>query len=297
MFQKILVPLDGSVPSERALNPAHTLALNMSAEMVLFRVAPPIPFVADSMEIQQVYEQVTALNRSDARQYLVGALQSHFPETTVPTIIEAVSGSVISSILDYASRSEVDLIVMLSHGRSGVQRWFYGSVAEMVLRGAPCPLFVVRSDSPVRKALITLDGSSLAERALEAGVAVALSMGADVTLLQCVEPLGSREVAQLEGLRPGLGHDLQSQVQDEAGTYLRDQAARLSRPELEIEVAIQVGPAGQRIVEYAERNDVDLIVMASHGRSGLSRWVYGSVAEKVLRGASCSLLVVRGEQQ
>lgn len=143
MFKKILVPLDGSHLAEQAIPPAITVAQATNAELVLMRVVVPLEVVAPFVEIQPAYD--TALNRqeAEARSYLENVRQRW--ETTDFTIrVETRLGMVAETIVDCAQEHGIDLIVICSHGRTGLSRWVYGSVAEKVVRGAHCDTLIVR---------------------------------------------------------------------------------------------------------------------------------------------------------
>jgi nucleotide-binding universal stress UspA family protein len=200
-------------------------------------------------------------------------------------------GNVASAIADTAAAEGVELIVMSTHGYSGVTRWVLGSVTEKVLRTAPCPVLAVRTPNPIQKIAITLDGSELSERSLEPGLELAQRLHADVTLLRCV-PYAAIN-SSLDEVEHGLGRRMQQDLIDEAANYLAARSASYARSGVEIKTEVRVGPAADNIYEFVETYGTDLIVMATHGRTGVQRWVYGSVTEKVLHSVKTSLLVVR----
>jgi nucleotide-binding universal stress UspA family protein len=197
--------------------------------------------------------------------------------------------------VDTAVAHQVDLIVMSTHGYSGVTRWLMGSVTEKVLRCTPCPILIVRSPAPINKILITLDGSELAERALDPGLAVAHKLDAKICLLRVAADMliNPMEFAALEQAGSGLGQQIQESSLANAQNYLADVMAR--NPELgeRGKTAVLQGSAAKTILDYAEAEEIDLIVMATHGRTGLRRWVYGSVTERVLHGAHSAVLIIR----
>lgn len=142
-YCKIMVPLDGSQFAEMALEPALAIARGMSAEVVLFRVAQPIPRTQALAEMPDVYDDVVAATIREAEDYLV-ALRATLPDERVSIEVRPGEPGVASQIMDYAETGGVDLIVMSSHGLTGIKRWTYGSVAEKVLHGGPCAVLVVR---------------------------------------------------------------------------------------------------------------------------------------------------------
>ncbi|HSJ55366.1 MAG TPA: universal stress protein [Anaerolineae bacterium] len=141
-FTKILVPLDGSEFAERALGPALSIAEPMEAEMVLFRVAQPIPRTQALAAMPDVYEDVVAAAYREAESYLRQVrARLAYPRLSIEH--RAGEDGVARQILDFAAQSGVDLVVMSSHGRTGVQRWMYGSVAEKILNGCSCSTLII----------------------------------------------------------------------------------------------------------------------------------------------------------
>lgn len=280
MFNKILVPLDGSTLSERALPPALALGQLPDTAIILARV--PTGEDASTLTAGRHPDQT----RSDAQVYLDTLRLSNLrPGLNLRTRL--MDGDAASAIVDTATAEAADLIVMSTHGYSGVTRWLLGSVTEKVLRTAPCPVLAVRTPRPIRQIAITLDGSELSERALAPGLELAQRLQADVTLLRCV-PYAAINGA-LDETERGLSRRLQQDVIDEAAAYLTARSAR----RVAIKTEVRVGPAADNIYEFVEAYSTDLIVMATHGRTGVQRWVYGSVTEKVLHSANASLLVFR----
>ena len=142
-FRKILVPLDGSPCAESALGPAISIAESMKAELILFRVAQPIPRTRALIEMPDVYNEVVAAAYREATDYLT-ELKATLPYERISVDQEPVETGVARQIVDYCAVHEVDLIVMSSHGYTGVRRWVRGSVAEKVLDGCTCATLVVR---------------------------------------------------------------------------------------------------------------------------------------------------------
>ncbi len=303
-FRSILVPLDGSALAEKALAAALQLARAMagradatSVRLILLRVVGPVALVAaDPM----LYDELMRMGVDEAQAYLKTVVET-VDAGPVQVEVQAVSGAPADAIVHYAEEHGVDLIVMSSHGRTGSSRWVYGSVAEKVLHHAPCATVIIRAHVAVamfqnRKILVPLDGSPLAERALEPALVIADAMQSDVTLLRVApgrETLPQSTSPSGEDL--GVVRDIAAaQERAEAEAYLqRIYGARANR-HLFFDVVTTGGDIADAIVSYADERHVDLIVMSSHGRSGIGRWLHGSVAEKVLRGADCATLIIRG---
>jgi nucleotide-binding universal stress UspA family protein len=304
-FRHILVPLDGSELAEKALAPAGQIAAAMAeragsagapVRLVLLRAVSPMALLAaDPM----LYDEMVRMSVDEAQAYLKTTALT-LGQTPFAVESVAVSGSPADAIVQYAEEKGIDLIVMSSHGRTGSSRWVYGSVAEKVMHHAPCATVIIRAHVNVsmfqnKKILVPLDGSELAERALGPALSLAEAVESDVILLRVVagrEPLpeamtpaGDRVEAALDAAG--------SQERSEAEAYLRQIQGRHEDSRLATAIEATAGDVADAIISYADGRNVDLIIMSSHGRSGIGRWLHGSVAEKVLRGANCATLIVR----
>ncbi len=302
-FRAILVPLDGSALSERALGPAARLAAALAdkagdepVRLILLRVVSPVALVAaDPM----LYDELMRMGSDEAQAYLNTVAGALTPGKAVVETHTTV-GSSADEIVRYAGDHGVDLIVMSSHGRTGSRRWVYGSVAEKVLHHAPCATVIIRAHVAVdtfanRRLLVPLDGSPLAERALEPALAVADAVRADVMLLRVVagqEPLPESLAPAGEKVGAALSEATAREV-EAAEAYLQRLYGQYPNQHLFFDVTETPGDIAEAIVAYADGHQADLIVMSSHGRSGIGRWLHGSVAEKVLRGANCATLIIR----
>lgn len=146
MLQRILVPLDGSELAEQALPYATTLAQKFDAELILFRALQAYQIVPlpEFGVVPYEYEEIVEQAEGQARAYLE-EVQERVREEDVRTRVAILkSQSVAEAIVDFAEQEEVDLIVKTTHGRSGLSRWVFGSVAIRVLEQAPCPVFLIR---------------------------------------------------------------------------------------------------------------------------------------------------------
>lgn len=139
--------------------------------------------------------------------------------------------------------------------------------------------------------LVPLDGSPLAETALSDALNMAQLNRAEVTLLQVISPI--EQVITGAGDYPIFVDEQWELQKSQAMKYLAAVCERVECGDLKINRVVEMGPAAEMIIDYAHENPIDLIVMATHGRSGLQRWVYGSVADKVLRGANLPILLIR----
>ena len=203
----------------------------------------------------------------------------------------------MTAILDAVDRHHADLIVMSTHGRSGVGRMVYGSVTDQVLHRATVPVMVVpsivdqpwSSDRPL-SALVSLDGSELAEEALEAIQTLTTTGEAQLTLLRVVEP------PTYPGYGDGYAYvpfDEEADVATAAKTYLEQQVSLLRGRGWQVHGEVTVGHPAGAIAAIAREQHADLVVMATHGHGGLSRLLLGSTATAVLRQTTVPLLLMR----
>jgi nucleotide-binding universal stress UspA family protein len=210
-------------------------------------------------------------------------------------------------ILRYANRHKIDLIIMATHGYSGIKRWRMGSVADKVLRASKIPVLLARAkisdeidyDKWTRKTLLVpLDGSRLAESVLPHVEIIARQRGIpiDIVLLGvCEQPTISSDYPEASMPVSWEEHMEQTIAWCKLGSkkYLERIAKRLIDTGLQARSKILMGNPAEEIIKYTTRRPFNLIIMATHGRSGLSRWAYGSVADRVLRGSSCPIILVR----
>lgn len=299
MKRKILIPLDGSPFAERVVAFVRVIANPRTSELLLVHVTQPsqyyavlVPDAMHTVDVTHWQEQAeNYLNRMTAE------LQSEgYDVTSVMT-----EGDVASTLCDVADAQNVDLIAMTTHGRSGIEKWVLGSVADRVVRSARQPVFLVRPQAeqlpvtPVRRILVPLDGSLLAEKALPEAISLAKVNSSEIWLLQSVEfpEYWGEEYAGMHALPPIISTEEQEAA---ARAYLLKMAEGLTAEKIPTQIVVTTGHAASAISDVVADNDMDLIVMCTHGRSGLSRWVFGSVAEKVVRLAECPVLLIRAQE-
>ena len=297
MLSPIVVPLDGSVLAERALACARELAFGTQAELLLVRVAVAEKFLvpADPSFGVLYPDQSLVEARREADRYLA-TIRAAYAAQGLALRVDVREGDVAGAVVDAAEQAGAGLIVMSSHGYSGVKRWLLGSVAEKVLNVAPCPVWVVRTLTPPQHVLVTLDGSPLAEEVLLPALALARCFGARVTLLRVVPEIETREIEALDACERGMGRRLVDETNEEAADYLALVAERFGDEHTPLRTTVRTGPAADTILEYAGRHDVDLVAMTTHGRTGLRRWIYGSVTHKVLDQMPASMMVARSRE-
>jgi nucleotide-binding universal stress UspA family protein/predicted transcriptional regulator len=293
MLQRVLVPFDGSAVAA-SIFPAVAAVVRLTGASITLLQVLPLDRVGDD-------EQTARDELAVAAQRFAGT------GTTIET--QLVRGQPAEQII--AAGRAHDLIAMATHGRSGLGRLVYGSVADQVLCRATVPVLLVRAGAdavamlnPLRRVVVPLDGSALAEQALPLATELARRAGATVMLLTSIH-----WATRLFGANPGLVdpttldrralthpyvQDYLTEVADEqAHEYLDEIRQRLVEQGLTVQVAVRLEPAAEAILGCATQPAADLIVMTTHGRSGLRRWLLGSVAEQVLQRATTPVLLVR----
>jgi nucleotide-binding universal stress UspA family protein len=244
------------------------------------------------------------------QEYLDGVIQRLSDVTMGSLSSILLDGLVAGAINRHAVESGVDLVVMTTQGRGPMARFWLGSVADRLVRDSAIPILFVRPlgidhalthDVQFRRVLIALDGSQLAEQILQPAEALAVATQAEVTLLRVVQlwlPDGNTpHTRRVSGLKPGVLKQMQEvdrQERTRAEEYLDQIAERLRSRSLVVQTRVvsHVQPA-TAILDEASTQKVDLISLATHGRGGLKRLLVGSVADKVLRGATTPVLVYR----
>jgi nucleotide-binding universal stress UspA family protein len=298
MFRKFVVPLDGSELAERALPYAVRLARAGLGRIILVRVAlAPPPMNIDGANWER--EQREAI---DAAERYVGALAARLADQ-VPVETVVPYGRPAAQILDQVRLLEADCVVMATHGRTGRAHLLYGSVAETVLAESAVPVFLVHArpgqpaeaafDPKASRLLVPLDGSTFAEVAVELAFDF-LGPAGELLLVSVAQ--APDHILQDE--RGRVLAYLDQEVEDrtrEAHTYLEDAARRLRLKDCDIHVSVDVriGEPDEGIITAATERVADLIVMATHGRTGIRRITMGSVAGNVLRKGNTPLLLVR----
>jgi len=296
VYRSLVVPIDGSALAERALRLAASLAARMQSELHLVhayqqRVIDELP----------VYGLSGDAARNTAENFVVAAADRVRAAQGGVVTGAVLDGPPASAIVAYAASREADLIVMSSHGRTGASRFWLGSVTDTVMRSATVPVLMVRAgDSAVpgsaglfERILVPLDGSARAEAVLPHAMRLAQLGNAHAHLLQVEEQTEDLRMS-VWSIAEGVPDDLPARL-DGASRYLH-RLVEQSRPNwapatvsTEARAAHRVGEA---IAHVAAERDADLIAMTTHGR-GASRLLLGSVADKVIRGTACSILLVR----
>jgi len=277
-LKTIVVPLDGSRFSERALPYALELSSASGARLITLRAAQ------EHMSLEALVDPIDAKfdTLDDAEAELAASL-SRLPKTGVDIEAHVCSGNPAQAIVDLAAFHDAGLIVMATHGRSGLGRWLYGSVADQVIRKSHVPVLLVPimcepewPQDQTRRVLVALDGSPLAEEILGPAGLVADALHAELMLVRVVPPKDDHQDAVAA-----------------AHAYLETVAGRLREQGERVRVLALEGHAPEKIASLAREMDARIIAMATHGRGGAARYMLGSVATETLHRSTTPLLVFR----
>ncbi len=295
VYRSILVPLDGSSPAERALAVASALASRFGSDLHIVHVH--LTRVTDELP---VYGLTGDVARATAEQYVLAAadrMRAALVGQVSGTVLE---GSPVSAIKEYATATRIELVVMSSHGRTGASRFWLGSVADALIRASTAPVLMVRAGEQATAAsgkferiLLPLDGSSFAESVIPHAIALASLSAAHIHLLRVEERAEDLRMS-VWGLAPAEPDDLPARL-EHADHYLHSVMARFQSdfPPATVSAEARGGHrVGETIGQVAVERDSDLIAMTTHGR-GASRLLLGSVADKVIRGTTCNILMSR----
>lgn len=288
MFKKILIPLDGSTFAEQVLAHLPPFIAPGQTELLLLQVIAPTPLHTKEYRHQQVAAGTEYLEKVADGLRASGAMVYH----------QVLTGDVTAAICSAALSHEVDLIAMTTHGRSGMSRWALGSVADHVVRVATTPVLLVRGGlaSPaaprLASILVPLDGTVLAEEALTPAIALARESRATLNLLRAIDLQTERE---LDGIFEQMeGHAALRDLRlHNASLYLNLMAEKARRLGIDTECHTTDQSPASAIIEQAAQQETSLIMMSTHARHGVGRWLFGSIADTVLHQATCPLLLVR----
>lgn len=315
-MKTILVPLDGSAVAEQVMPAVRRLAPILSARVHLLVVitneqkqqliaqfAAASPGATGRYETDWHWERRAQMQLAHAAEaYLSGQAQV-LRAAGLDVTFEVTSGVAAERIVDIAASEPQALIAMATHGYSGLRRWALGSVADKVVQATQTPILLVRAimeaQQPVagvqslQRILVPLDGSALAEQALPLAIELAVGAQAELLLLHAVRPFGASAPGLRPLHRPPPTIDFPAPGHTQALQRLHGIIERWHPHELAMLPVVTSGEPAQAIVETATQEQADLIVMATHGYSGVRRWALGSVADKVLHAATTPLLLVR----
>lgn len=299
MYRSICVPLDGSPFAEQALPLALEIARGADAIVQVALVHHPVPALATALEVPEIEAQLDQEARAREQVYLTGIVERMRKSVNVPVTATLLDGAVTEALQTHMESSGTDLVVMTTHGRGPMSRFWLGSVADHLMRALHLPVLLVRPAAEgapparIRRILLALDGSPFSEQAIAATMMLGRPFNAEYAVMMVVEP--PLPIADPSGLMmvPASGGS-EKALRAAAAKYLDEVAARFRKEGLVVTTYPVGGPAAAgAIIAQADALKADLIALASHGAGGFERLVVGSVADKVIRGSTHPTLVVR----
>jgi nucleotide-binding universal stress UspA family protein len=283
-YRRMLVPLDGSELAERAIAYAKSLAKAKDSEIILFTVS-----VASAGHLDRPMKAYLELNAKE--------LQSQGIKASI-----AISyGNMADEIIKFADKNKIDLIIISTHGHSGIKRWVLGSVALKVLHGTCTPVLLIKSrahkisEVEFKKILIPVDGSPFSEASIPYAKELAKGTSGEIILLRVSEP-PVLSADRSPAIKPGweeYRNILMAEIQRQAEEYLKGIKANIEKSDIKVRSQAILGKAAEGILQVAKKENINLIAMTTHGRTGVSRWVYGSVASKIVEESLQPVMLIR----
>ncbi len=299
MYRSIFVPLDGSPFAEQAIPLALDLASRAGAMVQVALVHHPVPALATALEVPEIESQLDQESRAREQVYLSGIVERMRKTANVPVTATLLDGAVTEALQAHIEASGADLVVITTHGRGPMSRFWLGSIADHLMRVLHVPLLLVRPSGdpvpprPIRRILLALDGSPFSEQAIGPSVALGKPFGAEYALAMVVEP--PLPIADPSGIMVvPVAVGTEKQLKEAATKYLNGLADRLRKEGLTVTTHQVDGPAAATaLLAEADQCKADVVALASHGAGGFERLVVGSVADKVIRGSTHPTLIVR----
>ena len=299
MYSKVLVPLDGSKTAEKVLPYARYLAGKFKIPVELLAVID-IAEMAAHISAEKVRHLDTMIEDGmrASTSYLRG-IATTFRDANVTCTVEKDRAE--NAIIGKGEADSAMLIAMATHGRSGLNRFLLGSVTEKVLRGTVNPLLLVRAteaakaegEAMIKSVVVPLDGSELAESVIPMMAGLAKALDLEVVLIRAYH-IPYNSYAGDDGSYAVNYDELIASVRDEAKEYIEKKVAEVKKLGVaKVSAITKEGFAGDEIIAAGRKTPDSLIAMCSHGRSGVKRWMLGSVTETVVRHAGEPVLVVR----
>jgi nucleotide-binding universal stress UspA family protein len=303
MYKVIMVPTDGSGFDREAIRVALRIAERTDAKVRLVRVLATGSFfgMAAAAEGVPLAAEIVRSERDRALSELYSLAAECRATSNADITVDLHAGPVGDVLQGYARRNEVDLIVISTHGRSGISRLSLGSVTDSLIRHTTIPVLVVKPptsylnpqvNQAFKRIVVPLDGSTLAEQILPRVLALAKLEEAEITLLNVLIPQSYSQKEIVDPSLPWWDKDI-----SHAQAYLFRIAGRLRRNGVAVTTDTVIGEnVASAIGDFAGRERADLIAIATHGRGGLARMLRGSVADAVMHSSRLSMLVFKPDQ-
>jgi len=290
MYKRLLVPLDGSKLAELALPCAEELAAVFNSEVVLIGICEPE---------ESQYSHMCQLYVGKIAEMVGNRIKKVNSRVIIRPVI--LDGRPAEGIIDYAEKNDVSLMIMASHGRSGIMSWTLGSVANKVLQRTGTPILLIRAKASHLEAgaqglfsriLVPLDGSDAGEVVLPHVRQLTEKLGAEVILLQVVAH--GQHVHTIGGLDYVRFAEQQIEsMKAEAKEYLDKVSEGLAGTKGMVRSEVRVGDTAHEIIKFADEANIRLITISSHGRSGIRQWISGSITHKILHAGNTPVLLVK----
>jgi nucleotide-binding universal stress UspA family protein len=283
MIKSVLVPLDGSDLAEQALGYALPIAKRHNADLHLVFV---------------IRKDADASEDDDAREYLATITQQVGYEAKS----HVQFGTPADEIIETGDALEDPLIVMTTHGRTGIGRWIYGSVADKVVHASSAPVLLLRSGAgrltgeSIQRIMAPVDGSAYSEAALNFAKSMSTIFDAELHVVRVAETASLYSSLGYETYAPGAGQPMSDVVEymvNETHKYISSVTRELREQGYNVQGAVLEGFAGEELIGYERKIEPQLVVMATRGRSGFDRFIFGSVAERILKSGQTPVLMVK----
>lgn len=282
MYDKILVPLDGSELAEGSLPYANYIAKKWNSEVILMMVCLPGNYAELPLKayIQKKEKELQAKG--------------------IKINSRILRGEAATAILDFSQKNDIDIIIMSAHGGSGISRWSLGSCASKVLQKTNIATLLVRSKKPksksgtadIRRILVALDGSPFSEAIIPYTKGLIDGGKQEIFLLRVIEPFRLPFKAGYIGYEK-YEKEIMEKAEVEATDYLKTKQRTLEQQGIKTSVALLKGYPANTILTYAEENNIDLIAITTHGYTGITKWAYGSVAANIIESSTLPILLFR----
>ncbi len=286
MFEEITVALDGSSEAEIVL--PYVIAIGMAFNS-RFTLVTAVENASDD-------------NSSDMLDYLKKIAEKLKQRVMGKAVLnistELITGKPSDAVLKFAAEKKADMVIIAGHGASGSHSRLLGNIAMKILSASNRPVLLIRAERTqerkpeemIKRILVPLDGSGMSEASLKIVEPVASGLHAEIVLFQAVEPV--RYVPGFETMVPNVVLPSDDEIKNAAVQYLKGIEEPLAQKGIKTSSNIITAAPAEAIVDYADSGEIDLIAMTTHGFSGLKRWVFGSVTEKILQAGDKPVLLI-----
>ena len=299
-FGQVLLPLDGSALSEGIIPYVAQISSGLGSRVTIMYVASLEEAASDKPEVTRT-PRGPDMPVKDYLAEVEQILAGH----GVPAVDSVMASGVPSvEIARHAEEQGCDLIAMATHGRSGLGKWVFGSTTDKVMHSTALPMLLLRpQDAPaqepdgqlIRTTIVPLDGSALAEAVLPVVEVVATGLGLKVVLVR-VALISSMVYAGFEPYGYSYDPKFDETMDRAADEYLQDKTSELQQKHIQADSQRLRGNPATQIIDFAEKTGAAMVIMSTHGRTGVGRWILGSVADRVLRSSHNPILLLRPEE-